>query len=159
MRNFYVKLVLVLLLAGSVMGIGGLPETDQFATDRTKSSLAPEVLIYTHPWQSDETIRWGGEGIILTTGKTSASLDFGCGRASVSGGLRTNRRGKFSVDGMYFPSSGIRTTVAARSIAIRVEGQISGKRMTVKVTNTESREVMGNYVLEKGKQVRLSRCQ
>lgn len=159
MRDFYLKLALLLRLSGSVMGIGGMPETDAFATDRTKTSVVPEVLIYTPSRQSDETVRWGGEGIILINGKTSASIDFGCGRASVSGGLRTNRRGKFSVDGMYFSSSGISTTVAARSIPIRVEGQISGKRMTLKVTNIESGEVMGNYVLEKGKQVRLSRCQ
>lgn len=105
----------------------------------------------------DESVRWGGDGIVLTVGKNSASMQFGCARAHIPGGLKPVR-GKFKVSGTYTPSTAIVSAETPRSTAIRAEGRITGKRMTLKLTSLETGKVIGSYTLERGKAVALSRC-
>ena len=105
----------------------------------------------------DESVRWGGDGIVLTVGKNWASMQFGCARAAIPGGLKPSR-GKFNVLGTYTPSTAIVSAETPKSTAIRAEGRITGKRMTLKLTSIETGKVIGSYTLERGKAVALSRC-
>lgn len=109
------------------------------------------------PAARDEPVRWGGEGIILTVSKNSVSMQFGCARASIPGGLKTSK-GKFNVNGTYTPSTSIVSAEKPKPIAIGAEGRITGKRMTLKLTSLDTGKEIGTYTLERGKAIALSRC-
>lgn len=158
MRNLGTKLLLTLLLAaGTVFGCDRLFERPSDDIDRftligdARYRLGAESAI------RDQSVRWGGDGIILTVGKESASLQFGCARAVIPKGLKPVH-GKFNVTGTYTPSTAIADAETPKSLAIRAEGRITGKRMTLKITSLVSGEVIGSYKLERGKAVVLQRC-
>ncbi len=129
------------------------------ASERSSNNIPDEYLrnVASTLAFSGDTVRWGGEGIVITVGRGSTSLQFGCASGFISGGIKPVR-GKFKANGTYTPSSSIATAGRSRSIEIRVEGQIRGKSMTLKIFNVENDSVIGNYSLERGKAVRLSRC-
>ena len=135
-----------------------LTASERSLSNQTLSSEPPSAVAISVLQGYDKPVRWGGEGIVLTSGKTWASIDFGCARASASGGLRPGKNGYFNVAGSYNPGSAIRSTEAVKSIPIRIEGKISKKKMTLKITDLESGKVLGNYTLERNKAVQLSRC-
>ena len=107
----------------------------------------------------DDSTRWGGDGIMLTLEQNWASMAFGCARASVPGGLKPARNGKFNIRGTYFPGTAIQSSEKPKSLTIRVEGRLDGKHMALKITNIDNGTVIGNYILERGKAVKLSICQ
>ncbi len=143
-RLVTILIFLMLVAAGTVFGLvdsSGNPYTRGTANE-----------------SRDEPVRWGGEGIVLTVTKNLASMQFGCARAAIPGGLKPVH-GKFKVTGTYTPSTAIASAETPRSTAIRAEGRITGKRMTLTLTSLETGKVIGSYTLERGKAVALSRCQ
>ena len=104
----------------------------------------------------DEPVRWGGEGIVLTVNKNSVSMQFGCARASIASGMKT--KGKFNLTGTYTPDTAVASAEKPKPMAIRAEGRISGKQMTLKLTSIDTGKEMGSYTLERGKAIALSRC-
>lgn len=156
-RLFRVLLLMLIVVAGPVFGYDRCSERLLEKPDKSK-----QIDNFVDPMEpglrvGDDSVRWGGDGIILTIGKNSASMQFGCARAVIPKGLKPVH-GKFNVTGTYTPSTAIADAETPESLAIRAEGRITGKRMTLTLTSIENGKVIGSYKLERGKAVRLFRC-
>jgi hypothetical protein len=103
---------------------------------------------------------WGGTGINLTVEEEGARLEFDCAEAKIGETLIIDNQGKFSAEGTFKRRSpgALRIGFEPKSQPATFVGQISDKKMTLKITFTENKEEIGEYNLERGKEARLRRC-
>ena len=103
---------------------------------------------------------WGTNGIIFGVEASGVNIQYECADGQIEQPLKVDERGNFAVSGVHIrqrPGPMKLDDKQARQNA-RYEGKISGNTMTLKVTLTETGEVIGDYTLERGKNVRLHRC-
>lgn len=103
---------------------------------------------------------WGANGIIFSVEAGGVNIQYECADGQIEQPLKADERGNFAVNGVHIrqrPGPMKLDDKQARQNA-RFEGKISGNNMTLKVTLTETGEVIGDYTLERGKNVRLHRC-
>ncbi len=103
---------------------------------------------------------WGANGIILNVEKSSAAIQYECADGIIEQPIKVDEKGNFEVTGFHIPQRGGPIRVDAKQVRqpALFEGKITGDKMTFKVTLTESKEVIGDFILEHGKTPRLQRC-
>ena len=103
---------------------------------------------------------WGGQGILANVEKERVSIQFDCADSRTEQTLMMDARGNFAADGIYFRQRGgpINSDDKQFHQPVRYEGKISGDTMTLRITFTESKEVIGEYTLQHGKTPKLTRC-
>ncbi|MEO6050787.1 MAG: hypothetical protein ABIP78_05570 [Pyrinomonadaceae bacterium] len=103
---------------------------------------------------------WGARGIILNVEENGVSIQYECADGQIEQKLMMNQQGDFAVNGFHTPQRGgpIRVDVKEARQSARFEGKVSGDKMTLKVTLTETNEVIGEFTLERGKTPRMTRC-
>ena len=104
---------------------------------------------------------WGGQGISVNVDAKSVNIQFDCADSRTEKPLMMDARGNFAADGIYFRQRGgpINSDDKQFHQPVRYEGKISGETMTLRITFTESKEVIGEYTLQHGKTPKLTRCQ
>ena len=102
---------------------------------------------------------WGGQGISLSVEDDSATVEYDCGHGTISGPLKVNSDGHFALNGTHVHERGgpVRQGVNNRGVAVTYSGWTDGKRMTLQVTFTESKQAV-DYELEYGRTGRLRKC-
>lgn len=103
---------------------------------------------------------WGGEGIQLTVGKETSSIEYPCADGEITGRFRLNRNGTFKLNGSHIrlrPGPVRLDQKELREPSV-YEGKVTGNRMTLKVTLSKNREVIGEFRLQKGVLARIRRC-
>lgn len=103
---------------------------------------------------------WGAEGIILNVEEKGVNIQFACADGQIEQALNMDEQGDFSSNGFqsqHGPGPARVDANSARQPAI-YKGKISGDSMTLKVTLTETKEVVGEFTLERGKTSRMKRC-
>jgi hypothetical protein len=103
---------------------------------------------------------WGGRGIVFVVEKNSATIQLDCGSATISSRVRTGKDQKFTATGLYTRRAfgPVLRDALPRPQRARFEGQVTGKKMRLKVTLVDSGDVIGDFTLERGKQGQLTRC-
>lgn len=103
---------------------------------------------------------WGATGIILNVEEKGVIIQYECADGQIEQSLMMNEQGNFEAAGIHSPQrpGPIRVDAKLASQPARYEGKISGDTMTLKVTLTETKEVVGEYTLERGKTPRMTRC-
>lgn len=103
---------------------------------------------------------WGAEGIIVKTDEKGVTIQYECADGRIEQPLMMDVGGNFAVNGIYYRQRGgpIRSDLKQFQQPVRYEGKISGETMTLKITDTESKDVIGEYTLRQGKIPKLTRC-
>lgn len=103
---------------------------------------------------------WGANGIRLVVGETAVIIEYDCADGKIEEPLKVDEQGNFSANGVHIRQKGgpIREGSTPASQSARYQGRISGDKMTLKVTLTESGELIGTYTLDRGKTPRMHRC-
>jgi hypothetical protein len=103
---------------------------------------------------------WGGEhlGLIATT--SGAELEYDCATGRIAGAIRPDAAGRFSVSGQHFPGHGgpIRVDEEQVKRPARYDGVVRGNTMTLTVTLTDHREVLGSFTLVYGRSPFVFKC-
>ncbi len=103
---------------------------------------------------------WGGDGVIFEVKEKSVTIQYGCADGQIEQAFITDTAGNFTVNGYHTRQSGgpvLIDSQPSRQLA-RYEGKITGDKMRLKVTLTASKEVIGEFVLQRGNIPEITRC-
>jgi hypothetical protein len=103
---------------------------------------------------------WGAPGINLVVEDNGATIEYDCASGEIAQRLLIDEQGKFSISGIYthrYPGA-MRIKFLPKPQPARYEGVISGDKMTLKVTLTETGKTLDEVVLERNKTGRIYRC-
>ena len=103
---------------------------------------------------------WGGVGIHAVADGSGISIELDCASANIGVPLRVDRNGKFSVAGSFTEASRgpIRVGHQPKPQPAHFSGAVSDRSMKLKITIDSSRETVGTYSLQHGKEGVLHRC-
>ena len=103
---------------------------------------------------------WGAQHISVQVEKGSARIEYDCAHGTITGPLKLDSKGRFSVLGTHVREHGgpTRQGEDQQGIPARYTGWTDGKRMTLTVTLVGSKESLGTYTLTHGQLGRIFKC-
>jgi hypothetical protein len=102
---------------------------------------------------------WGGVHLGLVASEAGADLEFDCASGRITGAVRPDGNGRFSVSGTQTPGGGpIGFGEGAESRPARYDGTVRGDRMTITVTLTDTNETLGTFTLVRGASPHVFKC-
>jgi len=103
--------------------------------------------------------QWGGQHISMEVTARGADVEYDCARATIARRITIDRHGRFDVSGIQSPEHGGPVRQGQTSgYAVRFKGEVNGKTMTLSVTNTLTKELIGTFTLVHGAEPRLMKC-
>ncbi|MFN2576086.1 MAG: hypothetical protein ABR607_00180 [Pyrinomonadaceae bacterium] len=102
---------------------------------------------------------WGGQHISVEVNDQGAAVEYDCAHATMERRITIDRHGRFSVPGTQIPERGgpVRRDQSL-GYAVIFKGQVSGKKMTLSVSNSLTKELVGTFTLLHGAQPKLMKC-
>lgn len=102
---------------------------------------------------------WGGEHIALQSTESGATFEIDCAHGSIEG-LLLDAGGRFSSRGVYVREHGGPEREGQRpdTHPALFTGWSDGKRMTLKITLTDTGQVIGDFDLTLGSEPRMTKC-
>lgn len=107
------------------------------------------------------TGEWGGVHLGLVVSDSGADLEYDCATGRISGAVRPDAAGRFSVTGLHFPGHGGPSGGIPdphQTHPARYDGTVRGDKMTITVTLTDSNEVVGTFTLIHGASPHVFKC-
>lgn len=103
---------------------------------------------------------WGATDIRLAVEENAGTIEYACADGKIEEPLKVDEKGNFRANGVHIRQKGgpIREDSPPPRQPASYQGRISGDKMTLKVTLSETGEVIGNFTLERGKTPRIHRC-
>lgn len=102
---------------------------------------------------------WGGDHFGISITWTGATVEYDCAEGRIDQPIVLNN-GRFDVRGVHWPGQGgpigVDTTRVPRPA--RYQGTVSGDKMTVTVTLTDTNEVLGTFTAWKGRSANVLKC-
>jgi hypothetical protein len=107
-----------------------------------------------------KTGAWGGEHISLDVDAQGGRVEYDCAHGTIDQRIVPDARGHFDLRGTHVREHGgpVRKDETADSHPARYAGQIKGDTMSLTVTETDTKEVVGTFTLVYGQQARLMKC-
>jgi len=104
--------------------------------------------------------QWGGQHISIDVTGRGATVEYDCAHATIARRITIDRHGRFDVSGKQFPEHGgpVRQGSESAGYPARFKGEVNGKTMTLSVTNTLTKELIGTFTLVHGAETRLMKC-
>jgi len=125
---------------------------------KKKGSAKPKVN--QSKMTSAPTGNWGATGVNFTVEDNGVTIEYDCAHGEIGQKLLLDEQGGFSVNGFYtrrYPGA-LRVKFPPRRQSARYEGKISGDKMTLKVTLTETNETLEEVVLQRDSTARIHKC-
>ena len=103
---------------------------------------------------------WGGDGVIFEVKEKSVNIQYGCADGRIEQALTMDAQGNFSVNGYYTRQSGGPVLIDSPPVKqnVRYEGKITGDKLRLKITLTASKEMIGEFNLQRGNTPEIARC-
>lgn len=103
---------------------------------------------------------WGGEQVSLSVTDKGAHLELACAHGSIETAILLDGEGRFDVAGVYVREGPgpVRLEDEGGEPA-RFSGRVDGDSMTLTVERTTGSRHVGTFKLEKGRRVRIMKCQ
>jgi hypothetical protein len=103
---------------------------------------------------------WGGTGIAMTVDSDAVSVDFDCATGQINRQLRVKGNGTFEAVGTFTPNGPgpIRIDRQPSARAVIFKGKVSGKKMTLTLTDRKTGDLISTFTLTQGLSGRLHRC-
>ena len=104
--------------------------------------------------------QWGGQHISIDVTGQGATVEYDCARATIGRRITIDRHGRFDVSGTQSSEHGgpVRQGSESGGYPVRFKGEVNGKTMTLSVTNTLTKELIGTFTLVHGVEPRLMKC-
>jgi hypothetical protein len=116
----------------------------------------------TEPTALDSSVKsgqWGGQHIAMTVAASETSIEFDCGKATITGAITTDKNGAFTVTGIFFQERpGPTTPGGPAQRPMRLSGNVKGDDMQVNIVLTDQNEDVGSFTLSFGGAARLVKC-
>ena len=102
---------------------------------------------------------WGGQHISMEVTARQTSIEYDCAHATIDLPIILDRHGRFNVRGRQFPEHGgpVREE-SSEGYPARFSGEVKGNSMALRVENSATRELIGNFTVVYGAQPRLFKC-
>jgi hypothetical protein len=103
---------------------------------------------------------WGGEHISMQVTKQRTTVEYDCAHGTIDQRINLDRRGRFDVPGIQVAEHGgpVRQNEQLAGYPVRFAGQVNGKRMTLRVTNSATKALLGDFTLVYGDEPKLRKC-
>ena len=102
---------------------------------------------------------WGGQHISMEVTARQTSIEYDCAHATIDLPITLDRHGRFNVRGRQFPEHGGPVREESNNgYPARFSGEVKGNSMALKVENSATRELIGNFTVVYGAQPRLFKC-
>jgi hypothetical protein len=103
---------------------------------------------------------WGGEHIGLEVTAQGGQVEYDCAHGTVDQRIVPDARGRFDARGTHVREHGgpVRRDETADSHPARFVGEIRGDTMTLTVTESDTKEVVGTFTLVFGQRPRVMKC-
>ena len=101
---------------------------------------------------------WGGPNAALSAAADGATLQFDCGRGSITVPVQLDAQGRFDVAGEYVTQPGGPVAPGDTGEAARYGGVVSGRQLTLTMTLTATGASQGPFVLSLGTTPHLVPC-
>ncbi|HEX8247622.1 MAG TPA: hypothetical protein VF599_05605, partial [Pyrinomonadaceae bacterium] len=103
---------------------------------------------------------WGAAGVNFVVEDNGVKIEYDCAAGEISQKLSIDEQGNFSANGIYtrrYPGA-LRVKLPPKPQPARYEGKISGDKLTLRVTLTETDETLEEVVLRRDTTGRIRRC-
>jgi hypothetical protein len=103
---------------------------------------------------------WGGEHISLDVTEEGGRVEYDCAHGIIAQKIVPDARGCFDLRGTHVREHGgpVRKDEIEDSHPARYEGQIEGERMTLTITESDTKELVGTFTLVFGRKPHLTKC-
>jgi hypothetical protein len=103
---------------------------------------------------------WGGEHVRITVGTSSSLLEYDCAHGSIDQPFTVDASGHFDLAGTHVPEEPgpIRESQPPIAHPARYTGTTDGKTMTLTVTQTDSSQILGPFILVLDAPGRVVKC-
>jgi len=103
---------------------------------------------------------WGGEHVSLTVVRDGATVEYDCAHGTLAQPVVPDPRGNFDVLGAHVFEHGgpVQEGEIPDEHPARYRGWTNGRWMTLRVTLTDTGQLLGPYELRKGEQALLYKC-
>jgi hypothetical protein len=103
---------------------------------------------------------WGGEHIGLWVEDNRARIEYDCARGAIDQHIKVDSKGRFKVAGTYLRQRGGPETAGERpdNHSASYSGQVTGQKIILTVTLTDTNEDIGTYALTYGQKPDLFKC-
>ena len=104
--------------------------------------------------------QWGGPHIQMQVANGSATIEYDCANGTISGPLRVDSRGRFSLLGKHVREHGgpIRMGEDRSGVPARYTGWTDGKTLKLTVTLVNNKTKLGTFELTRGSAGRVFKC-
>ena len=163
-------IIVFLFLASSAFSFydrGGAFDGRSVENDNYRKSIATHYELRIANLSTSETRakslpvgHWGGEHISIEVTGRGATVEYDCAHATIARRITIDRHGRFDVSGKQFSEHGgpVREGSESAGYPVRFKGEVNGKTMTLSVTNSLTKELIGSFTLVHGAQTRLMKC-
>ena len=103
---------------------------------------------------------WGAQHIRVQVEKGSATIEYDCAHGTITGPLKLDSKGRFSLLGTHVREHGgpIREGENQKGSPARYTGWTDGRTMKLTVTLVGSNDSVGTYTLTRGQSGRIWKC-
>jgi hypothetical protein len=103
---------------------------------------------------------YGGVGIQFVVGKRDVAIEYDCASGRITESLKADQKGNFVAKGFHKRESPgpIRLKLQPKEQAARYEGKISAGKIRFRVVLIETGEVVGEFIVDRGKEGRIRKC-
>ena len=103
---------------------------------------------------------WGGAHARLSLTATGGTVEFDCAHGELASAILLDPKSRFDVAGTYVEEHGgpVRRDEPAKPRPVRYAGQVSGSRMRLTVTRTDTKARIGAFEVERGREAELMKC-
>jgi hypothetical protein len=102
---------------------------------------------------------WGGPHIRMEVTAREVSIEYDCAHATIDQPIVLDRYGRFSISGRQFSEHGGPVRDESNDgYPARFSGVVKGNSMNLKVENSATKELIGNFTVVYGAQPRLFKC-
>lgn len=151
--NHFVTLAATCLI-GSVIAQGGSCR----ATNAGPSNVNSEMKV---PKKIDKLPAgvWGGQHVRAEVTDDGATFEFDCAHGAISQAIVLDRSGKFDIPGKFATEhAGPVRDEESNERGVRYSGSLKDEELTLTITDTNSKEVIGTFTLKHGSEGRLMKC-
>ena len=103
---------------------------------------------------------WGGQHVRAEVNEAGAAFEFDCARGSIAQAIVLDGRGKFDLPGKFATEHAgpVTRDEESNERGVRFSGTVQDQEMTLTITDTKSKEVLGTFTLKHGSEGRLMKC-
>ena len=103
---------------------------------------------------------WGGQHVRAEVTEGGATFEFDCARGAITQAIVLDGSRKFDIPGKFATEHAgpVQRDEESNDRGVRYSGSVKDQEMTLTITDTTTKEVIGTFTLKHGSEGRLMKC-